>query len=842
ENEPGGWTGHGQVYSPGTKTHFIWAGEGTEVWEFNPVLWTTAVQIRMHDPDGETSGTSAIPVFPSMGTYIIKVVGISDLPAPDLIGIILNLTIEGKETSIEYTRQGDIFTYTGNESWFVFPDIPYFEFPKEGEWTFNVPIEFTFDIPHGVVVRGEATPITEIGTPETAQRSSLFRMISDLEIVSYDFSTPLQPKLTVGDYLFGRTNLTVSDFRIAFKEYPSISPVAGGLQVTLENHEGDMDTWDYMQNVSAELAVPIVGDDNQFVKFYLNLTSGGYIIDSLSFQFKLDLDPPSRVKGAAIRADSIDDDTVGIDNDNDVYLTWDGVLENGSGLKGICYSLDENLWPAEENLTNEFEMIRIRKEGNHHVYVWAIDKTGRVGPYVEIPITIDTHRVYFEDHQPSKRVNSTDGTHTFQVTVKDDLSGVDPDSIYYRKSKPDLSLTDWIKYEADSNVSGSVDLSITLDLVPGIVNLVTFKANDVADNGERNSDTFIVHYDPTLETPQTILEEPKEGAQVKGKIKLAWKGDYIEPDELSYEVHVIAPDGEERVFPTDKMSMDFTPDIPGEYRWYVVSMAEGKTNSSGEFSFFYTLDLAVVDLPSLATVEKGSDIPVEVKMENPLDIDLVLTFDLDVGKGFTIVGDSVFDLPAGEIVKGDLVLNSSMTNTGTHRLVLNVSDNYGRWQTMDLRIKVDPKPVDDDSEEEEEGISTITIVMIIVGVVVAIAVLLMLFLVIRAKKHEKDLDSEPDRFQCKHCGKMISEDDESCPHCGMLFSDGSMKDGEYNPEGIVKKGEGVDASIPMAPGTMERRDGSNALELEVPGTGAAPPEENMERAAPVVQGTEPPEE
>ncbi|MEA3558906.1 MAG: kelch repeat-containing protein [Candidatus Thermoplasmatota archaeon] len=818
-HRPGGWSGHGQAYSSHTKTHFVWAGDGTEVWEFNPILRTTAVQIMIYDPDGGTSGTSAIPVFPSLGAYKMKIVGTTDMPESDLLGLVINLTIGEEEAILEWTIEGNVLNYEGNESWFIFPDDPTIEFPGEGKWNITIPIEFTFDIPNDVTVRAKATPVTEIGYPETAQRSSLFTMNSQLEIISYSFRSPIQEDPQIGSWLYGRTNLTVYDFRIAFYGYPSIYPAGGTLFATLENDYGDIDRWDYVANQSAELTIPIRGKDKDIITFYLNLSDGVENIKSISFNFKLDLDGPV-INGAAIK-ENLGGEKAGVSKNEYVYITWESITENGAGFEGVCYSLDENHWPLEDNLTAKFREILIKDEGDHVVYMWALDKAGRMGPYIEAPILVDTHRVYFENHIPVKRVNSTEGTHTFTVTAKDDVSGVDHDSLYYRKSTPDLSLSDWIKYDIESGVSRSINLTLTLDLVPGIINLITFKANDAAENGERNSETFIVHYDPDLGTPRALLEEPIGGSEVKGKIELAWDGDYIEPDELSYEVHVIAPDGEDRTFPTEDMSIQFTPDIPGEYRWYVVSIVEGKTNTSEEFSFWYRLDLAVVDLPSLTIIEKGSDAGIEVKIEDTLDIDLVLTIILEVDRDFTITGDNEFPVLAGETVKYDLVLNSSAVGTGTHTLVLNITDNYGRSMTMELKIRVDPKKIDGSGEEQDEGLSTLMLIAIIVGAIVLLAVLLMVILVVRARKHELDDENEPDRFLCKHCGKMIDKDDETCPHCGMLFSDGSMKDGEYNPEGIVKKkGMSVESAVPMAPGMLDNnnvtREGSNVMEMELP--------------------------
>ncbi|MFW3145962.1 MAG: kelch repeat-containing protein [Thermoplasmatota archaeon] len=824
-HRPGDWSGHGMAYSTDSKSHFAWAGDGTQVWEFNPILRTTANQIRIYNPKGETSPTSPIPVFPTLGTYQLVIDGKTDLPISDLTGVNLKLTLGAVNITFAWDREGNTLDMTEN-SWFILPDDPSFDIPDEGEWELTIPVEFTFQIPHGLTVGATALPITETGYPESTLRTQLFTTVSDLEIVSYNFRTPLQSQPNPNGWLYGNTNLTVYDFRVAFRQYSDRSPVeADGLTASLQNQFGDVDTWDYIYNTSGELTVPIKGQNKQNVLFYLNLSEGDEVLRSLDFTFKLDTDLPI-VEGAVIRADSEDDDMIGVDQDAIVYLTWDRVLESGSGLKGVCYSVDTNLWPQEVNLTNEFKQLQIISEGPHMVYVWAKDNAGRVGPYVEAPIFIDSHWVYFTEINPAKQVNITYSRFVVSLTINDELSGVDHSSIYYKKSLPDRQLSDWMKYDIANGSSKSVKISMELELVPGIINLIQFKANDMAYNGDKESPYFRIHYDPELAVPKVTPISPENGDEAEDSQTLTWEADYINPNNLTYELHVIMPNGEENTYTTSQMKWTYNPSIPGLYKWYVVAKADGKETTSVEFTFWYYLPFVDVLLPNLSEFKKGESQDIQMTLKNTLDIPITVSFSLNVDWGFSMEGNTEFQLGAGDEITVSLRLNSSSAELGSYTLKLNASDDYGRWSIIDLKVRVvKADGVKDDDGGGGGGMSLYMVIGIVVGILLFLAFILILFLIIRSRREaaEDDKKAKTEEYECFHCGKIISKDDPSCPHCGMFYGDGSVKDGEYDPRGIVKEGKGIESSVPLSPGlatTGEKdhreRGRGHILELELP--------------------------
>ncbi|MBN1391095.1 MAG: hypothetical protein JXA22_10690 [Candidatus Thermoplasmatota archaeon] len=812
---PGDWSGHGQAYSSQTRSHFAWAGDGTEVWEFNPILRTTAIQVQMFDPDGWTTGVDAVDVFPTLGTYSLKVRGRTDLPPDNFLG--MNLTLETGDDVIGLTwdkATGNIVVENGKD-WMVIKDGEELRFLDNNNWEFTVPMEFTFDMPHGDTVSAFATPVTHIGLAEQAKRLNLFRLNSRLEIVSYRFRTPIQPEPVVNGWLFGGTDLTVHDFKVAFAGYNDVSPREGNFKVEFSNEWGDSVDWTYIYNTTTELTVPVMGEDGSSTFFYLNVTDNGVTVAKLTFNFRIDMAPPGIVEGAALRADNYNDQKLNMDNDPEMFLTWDNIVETGSGLKGVCYSLDMNTYPDQENLTTGFKSIYVGAEGFHTLYVWAVDNTERASLVSEVPIVIDSHQIYYTYPEPPMKVNVTYGTFLVSITINDDLSGVDPNSIHYQYTMPNKQLSDWIKYEAEEGNTSSIRVSVVLDLVPYVDNLVIWKARDRAFNDERQSGVFVVHYDPDLKEPKVDLLSPVDTYRVEEGVDLSWKGEYINPLNLTYDLVIVLPDDTQETFPLTRTTYRYTPKMPGIHQWYVIAKADGKSTGSLTRTFIYEPDFAEVSFTSTQKVTIGYDYPLKVSMDNKLEVSVDLTFDLENPRGFIIYSGDSYSLVPGEKKEGNLVLNTSGAQVGTYKITINVTDSYGRFNLIQVSLVVENEDVivrPDDDESKEVPIWLI--ICIILVVLILLIVIVMVFL--RRKKNEND--------------EIEEEGEEETP--GL----------EYDPAGKVAKGGSHTTShVPLSPGVGAmgeaemRMRGTNVIELTIPTKketddtiGPEPPKEEIE--------------
>ncbi|MBN1539738.1 MAG: hypothetical protein JW939_06295 [Candidatus Thermoplasmatota archaeon] len=812
EHSPGGWSGHGQVYSPLTKSHFAWAGDGTEVWEFNPILRTTAIQVQMFDPEGWTTGSDAVNVFPTLGTYTLKVRGRTDLPQDDFLGMELVLDNGTEVTRLTWEKASGQITVENGKDWMVIDNGAELKFIDPQQWEFNLPMEFTYDMPHGDTVSAYATPITNIGYAEQAKRLNLFRLNSELDIVSYRLWTPIQSEPVVNGWLFGNTDLTVHSFKVVFSGFNDVYPRTGDFKVNFSNDAGDSVEWGYIYNTSVNLTVPIKGTDGGTSVFYLNITDSEGLISSTSFNFRIDMAPPGIVEGAALRADDYDDTMLNVDDDPEMFFTWDNVAESGSGLKGICYSLDKNTYPDQENLTTEFKSVYVGLEGFHRLFVWAVDNTNRVGPLTQIPVVIDSHQVYFSDPRPDRKVNVTYGTFVVSVTINDDLSGVDLDSIYYQYTMPDRQLSEWIKYETEGGNASSIRVSLVLEMVPGADNLVIWKARDMARNKERQSDPFVIHYDPDLKNPKVNLLSPADSYRVEESVSLNWKGNYINPLNLTYQLMIVLPDDTEEMYPLTGTTYNYFPGMPGTYHWYVVAIADGIRATSLTRTFIFDPAFVDVSFKSTDKVTIGYDYPLSVSMENTLEVNVTLTFSLQVPRGFTIERGDTYDLEPGETLDGDLILNSSMAQAGTYAITVNVTDSYGRSNVYQVSLVVENEAVIDGPDDDEEKQLPIGL---IIGIIIALLILLIIIVLIVLKRRKTEEEEEEQE-----------EEEEKI----------SL---EYDPTGkVAKGGSHVSSAVPLAPGIMNanerelRMRGSNVIELTIPtkedSEEEKPPEEELE--------------
>jgi hypothetical protein len=798
-HRPGDWSGHGQAYSPEYKSHFAWAYAGTQVWEYNPILRTPAIQVQIFDPDGKTSGISPVEAFPTIGTYELKVRGLTDLPKSDFLGIDIRMDIGEEILNLSWDKGTDELTVEGYDEWVTFPGGERLVFPDESHWEFYLPMEFTFNMTQGETVDAIATPVTIVGFTEVARRLNLIRFNSELEVVGYKFWTEYQADPPMGGYLFGGTNLNVRDLDVSFKDWPEIYPASGHFLITLEDAYGNRDEYSYLTGEMGNMSIPIIGDDNQWVDFYLNLTTNTYeVMNSIKITFRLDLYPPGMVEGAVMRADGFDDELVLVDNDPNMFFTWDNIIETGSGLKGVCYSLEANMWPEEANLTNEFKQIFIGNEGVHTMYVWALDKMDRAGPVTELEVFIDSHQIFYTDPNPPVQANVTYGSFTASITINDELSGVDLDTIFYRYSLPNKQLSDWIKYEVEGNSSTSIRVSVDLDLVPGMVNLVQFKARDIAMNDVRESAVMKIHYDPELIVPKAELKGPADGYEAITKADLSWEGDYINPENLTYEVHVILPNGSEVMIPVDGVTFEFIPKVPGDHDWWIVSIADGKRNESIHRFFSYQPDFIDITFPANAEVTIGYELPLDISLKNTLEVDVDINI-VGVSRDFTIMEGGSYSLSPGETATGYLILNSSAAQKGGYKIFINVTDSYGRYHKFEVQLTVSEEIIDTpDDETPDEGLPMALIAAIAAGVL--ILVLIIIVVLARRKGTEEEEEEEEDDFD-KHINL------------------------DYDPAGkVADGGTKVESAVPLAPGIMaddekaaRKRGSSHIIEHTIPG-------------------------
>jgi len=803
--EPNDWSFHGQAYCPLDGKVYIWSSSEhpTDVWSFVPIMRTIAEQGRLVD----SAGTRVYDAYPTVLDYSLRLTGYTDLDISDLGSMEIALRTEGDHINITWSAGGSL-AFEGNLTWFTFPNTPTMTIDN-GKWTLDIPIEVTMEAPEGAQVTVGYTPGTARAYTETRQTVNSFTLHSLIEVKRHHFSTPLQPIVEPGNWLFGRCDLSVSDFDITFAADPSVRPTSDSFTVTFSNAHGDSDSWRYVPGEKGNLTVPIVGEDGSQETFVMNITDEvGDLVNSQEFMFWIDLDPAPKPVNVSFRADSFTDQRRGIDNDNEVFLAWDPIASWGPEVRSICYSEDISDWPNITNPTTEYKKFQL-SEGRHTFFVWAVDQHDRASPFVEVPVLIDMHKPVFADPIPSRTMNVTSITTTVSINVTDALSGVDPDTIEMMQTMANNLPGPWTPVtEGITGGNGTFRISLEVQLHAGIKNLVQFRAADMAQYGVAESYVFSIWCRPDLAVPKVRLNSPANGTVVGKQASLSWTGTYIDPDMLMYTLTVIDPLGGAKVIDAGpSTSASFGPSYPGAYSWSVTARAGALTGNGETRTFIYRPEIFDIEAPTGTKGIQGRDLTLILPVKNDLAVQVNLSISAEALQGMVLVSGAKVNI--GPIGTGQvmIVLNVSGAEIGSRTLRFNVSDDFGRWRTIEVPVTVEAAPIEDGPEEN--GTEKSIVPFIIAAVVVLIlAAVLAAFLLMRRKKKDDVLDMKVEPAQ-----------EEEGP-----------VDLSYDPTGVVGTGTAPKSHVPMTPGLSVHADAlrqgqSNVMELTVPKAGEGPGKE-----------------
>jgi hypothetical protein len=791
---PYGWSNHGQAYSPITKTVYIWNGpdDSSEVWRIKPILRTIAEQARIVDG----SGVRITEVFPTYSDYTLKFSGYSDIGVSDIDSLWFELTNGTLRMNATWTP-GSPLQLKGSTEWVAFPGTPAITSGTGGKWSLDIPIEFTFEGVDGTVISINYLPRTLTGYTEKRQTVNAFTLYTDLDVSKVTFSTDLQSIVEPGSWLFSGTNLDLSGFQLSFHVDSNIHPASTDFTVTYSNQEGVTDQWVYVPGEQGNLSVPIAGKEGKLSRYYLNVTNKlDERISSQVFTFKIDATAPLPPTKVAFRADSVEDQPTNVDNDKDVYLTWGKVYDNGSGVKGVCYSMDTNLWPSESNITLNWKQLRL-SEGRHTLFIWSVDNTSRVGPYQEVPLIIDTHKPIFYDPLPMD-TNVTVFYYTVSIKVRDELSGVVPGTIQYHQTGTDRLFKEWanVPVEYIENDNGNYTITMEVPLIPKIKNLVQFRAADVAGTGYAESMILTIYTDPELVIPKVTLISPDNGALITDPVELKWSTKFLDLPSVTYEVTVIDPYGNNITVGTgSSLIHSYSPSYPGMYTWKVFAIAPGKTGESAVRTFRYDPPFPTITPPATMTVKRNQSFELDFDISSSLKVQTNLTFNIANLQGFVLSGDTRFAVTPGSEGGAVLHLNASKSQLGDHTFNFNITDDYGRWSLVKVTVKVEDDWVPGTPDPDGDGKGSSLVLFIVIAAVVLLLVALIVFFIVRRRnKSVLNMKVQP------------TEEDE-----------GSELDLSYDPMGVVGSGSIPSGTVGRSEyEDLQRGSASNVMELQVP--------------------------
>jgi hypothetical protein len=720
---------------------------GADIWEYQPELLMKASMLRFTGTDGN----NVQELYPVIETYSLKIRVMDDITMGDLIGININLSSETHSIVLYWNQKDNSLITKDSLNWIeIIGETTFIKIAKNYH-ELSISMRFTWRIPDNTILSGIAVPVSNNRVIIEASRNDFVKIHTSLQLYNYEFNTSLQSTISPGDWIFGITDITVSNFSVCFTNRIDLKPTGEKLWITFSNIEGFYKSIIWIEGNIQKITIPISGLDGDTTYFWLNLsTDMGDILWSKRFQFKRDIDPPSAPLDVKIRNDGYDDEKFGIDNDPEVYVTWGGVKENGSGLKGLYYSVNSNEWPKRVNYTDEYFKILL-KEGRHTLYIWAEDNTSRISPFSTAEIIIDDHSPVFFNPIITNPINTTDREFTYSIWVQDILSGLDTESIQYVKTLEDGSISEWqvldknciqaINNHQENKTTKPYKISLTLDLILKEQNIVNFRARDIANTGWKESPFLVVYFDPDLASPLPKLVTPLDKSVIEGEVFFSWECEYINLKNVTYQIILMDPDMKEHVINVNNnMSYSLQPNIPGTYQWFVRAIADGIRVSSDTSSFEVKKEMFSIKMDEELKIKINEIGHVRVEIKNPLLISSRISFALSTNWDiFEIVENSSVNLGPNSSAQILLGLKHNGVSEGKFTVKINISDKHRRYIFHQLNIEIDNNQQSENEKDDNN------ILYIIIGTIlgfVLVAIIIVFIFGILKKSRSRELSKE----------------------------------------------------------------------------------------------------
>ncbi|MBN1390476.1 MAG: FG-GAP repeat protein [Candidatus Thermoplasmatota archaeon] len=212
------------------------------------------------------------------------------------------------------------------------------------------------------------------------------------------------------------------------------------------------------------------------------------------FTVKVDTDWPTKPPGILVHADAYDDPNNIVDNDGELFVTWNLPGEYNSGIhhyEVIVNGDTSNITTVKSTFAKVYTTASDRID----ISVRAVDKVDQIGPWGSSYIYIDRETLDFSDFHPGPEEWFNTLTPNVGITISD-IGGrfVVGSSVEYSVSYDGgLTFSEWIPAGFVLN-SVVIEVDIEPLLVEGTENMIMFRAMDEAGN-QLESDAYPVNVD-----------------------------------------------------------------------------------------------------------------------------------------------------------------------------------------------------------------------------------------------------------------------------------------------------------------------------------------------------------
>ena len=419
-------------------------------------------------------------------------------------------------------------------------------------WWANFSFMINFTFPHERMVDCFANVTANTGEFSMDRFPHLFRVENDMELVGIpDFTAEFQGPRTQDDWVRGGENMTVTNMTAKYAGSMNIFPDDNFFDVRIMDSAGN-EWWDNGSSgreVSFDIRSREVAEaEEEYLITIENIPGAGICITNLTYDLRIDGEPPQPPMNLICHADSFKDKETVNTNQPEMYVTWDEVEDNASGLAGYYYSHLDNSGTPEGNLTTEKEVEMISlPEGYAPVYVWCIDNVGNIGNSSASGILVDLTQPVFRNLTPESGSwhNKTDIECSVEI-LDGNGSGIDGRSVEYAVSMGgalsfDMWMPAWLATSGQSLVP-----TVKHVFTEGEENFLKWRAKDVSGNGYMESPPVNLKVDITPVKFSSELVQWKEwydDGGITSKILVSDTGSGVDLDSLQARISVSGPGG-----------------------------------------------------------------------------------------------------------------------------------------------------------------------------------------------------------------------------------------------------------------------------------------------------------
>ncbi len=404
-------------------------------------------------------------------------------------------------------------------------------------WTINFEIIFDWSFPSNTTMSFEAFAVNSVGLTGYLHNFSFAMVVSDL--VTYGtMELKDGADLILDDaWVKSSTTLNWSGMKVGYLGNQYLSP-NGQFSVTIT--DDDSGSWskqiDYGQPVYLECVTDGATDLNETLTLTFTNLASGLVIPAQAVDIHVDGDEPDMILNLTIHADSFTDTQTGMDNDKEIFVTWDPASDIGNGTTGYYYSFVDNSGTTNASFTSDTQLkLDLTESGEITFYIWATDGVGNLGPASNESFIIDTVPVVFNPVIPTEAFSTAAAQ--CEATITDlNGTGVVGSSVEYTYSTTGFSGlgNTWTSAGLTDN-STSLNAQVTVTFAPGTNNYIKWRARDRAGNlGESDPVNYMIN----LTDPPDPLVAVNLSVTAIGKdsVELTWTQNSHQLFTV-YEVH-----------------------------------------------------------------------------------------------------------------------------------------------------------------------------------------------------------------------------------------------------------------------------------------------------------------